>query len=68
MRYLTLDEILELRRLALEQSGSAAGLRALAALESAVQPYVPDRPSSQHELQQPARDFPIEQRHLLRRR
>jgi len=41
MRYLTLDEILELHRLALEQAGGAAGLRDLAALESAVaQPYM----------------------------
>lgn len=29
MRYLTLDEVLELHRLALEQSGGAAGLRDL---------------------------------------
>jgi death-on-curing protein len=36
MRYLTLDEVLELHRLALAQSGGAAGVRDLGALESAV--------------------------------
>jgi death-on-curing protein len=36
MRYLTLDEVLYLHRLALEQSGGAAGIRDLGALESAV--------------------------------
>jgi death-on-curing protein len=41
MRYLTLDEILELHRLVREQSGGAAGLRDMGALESAVaQPYM----------------------------
>jgi death-on-curing protein len=41
MRYLTLDEVLELHRLALQQAGGAAGLRDLNALESAVaQPYM----------------------------
>jgi death-on-curing protein len=41
MRYLTLDEVLELHRLALEQSGGATGLRDLGALESAIaQPYM----------------------------
>lgn len=41
MRYLTLDEVLELHRLALEQSGGAVGLRDLGALESAVgQPFM----------------------------
>ena len=41
MRYLTLDEVLELHRLALEQSGGAPGLRDLGAVESAVaQPYM----------------------------
>ena len=41
MRYLTLDEVLALHRLAPEQSGGAAGVRDLAALESAVvQPYL----------------------------
>ena len=33
MRYLTLDEVLALHRLALEQSGGAAGVRDLGALE-----------------------------------
>jgi death on curing protein len=36
MRYLTLDEVLELHRLVVEQSGGATGLRDLGALESAV--------------------------------
>lgn len=36
MRYLTLDEVLELHRLVLEQSGGMAGLRDLGLLESAV--------------------------------
>jgi death-on-curing protein len=36
MRYLTLDEVLELHRLALAQAGGAAGVRDLGALESAV--------------------------------
>jgi death-on-curing protein len=36
MRYLTLDEVLELHRLTLEQSGGAPGVRDLGALESAV--------------------------------
>lgn len=41
MRYLTLDEVLELHRLILEQSGGAAGLRDLGALESALaQPHM----------------------------
>jgi death-on-curing protein len=41
MRYLTLDEILELHRLALAQSGGAPGVRDLGGLESAVvQPYM----------------------------
>ncbi|HEX5271654.1 MAG TPA: type II toxin-antitoxin system death-on-curing family toxin, partial [Gemmataceae bacterium] len=41
MRYLTLDEVLQLHRLALEQAGGAAGVRDLGALESAVaQPYM----------------------------
>jgi death-on-curing protein len=41
MRYLTLDEVLELHRLALEQAGGAPGLRDLGALESALaQPYM----------------------------
>jgi death-on-curing protein len=41
MRYLTLDEVLELHRLALEQAGGAPGIRDLGALESAVaQPYM----------------------------
>jgi death-on-curing protein len=41
MRYLTIDEVLELHRLVLEQSGGAAGLRDLGALESAIaQPYM----------------------------
>jgi death on curing protein len=41
MRYLTLDEVLELHRMALEQSGGAPGLRDLSSLESAVaQPYM----------------------------
>jgi death-on-curing protein len=41
MRYLTLDEVLELHRLALEQAGGATGVRDLGALESAVaQPYM----------------------------
>jgi len=41
MRYLTLVEVLELHRMALEQSGGAAGLRDLGGLESAVaQPYM----------------------------
>ena len=35
-RYLTLDEVLELHRLILEQSGGAAGLRDPAALASAI--------------------------------
>lgn len=36
MRYLSLDEILELHRILLEQFGGAAGVRDLGALESAV--------------------------------
>jgi death-on-curing protein len=41
MRYLTLDEVLELHRLALEQTGGMPGLRDLGMLESAVaQPYM----------------------------
>jgi death-on-curing protein len=36
MRYLTLTEVLELHRLALEQSGGAEGVRDQSALESAV--------------------------------
>jgi len=36
MRYLTLDEVVELHHLALEQSGGATGIRDLGALESAV--------------------------------
>jgi len=41
MRYLTLDEVLELHRLALEQSGGARGIRDSGALESATaQPYM----------------------------
>jgi death-on-curing protein len=41
MRYLSLDEVLELHRLAIEQSGGAHGLRDLSALESAVtQPFM----------------------------
>ena len=36
MRYLTLDEVLRLHRMALEQSGGADGLRDRGALESAV--------------------------------
>jgi death-on-curing protein len=36
MRYLTLEEVLELHRLVLEQSGGASGLRDLGTLESAV--------------------------------
>jgi death on curing protein len=36
MRYLTLEEVLELHRMALEQSGGAPGVRDLGALESAV--------------------------------
>ncbi len=36
MRYLTLDEVLYLHRLALEQFGGAVGIRDLGALESAV--------------------------------
>src|SRR5947208_1687346 len=41
MRYLTLDEVLELHRLVLEQAGGTPGMRDLGALESAiVQPYM----------------------------
>jgi death on curing protein len=41
MRYLTLDEVLELHRLALDQSGGARGVRDLGMLESALaQPYM----------------------------
>ena len=36
MRYLSLGEVIELHRRLLEQSGGAAGLRALGSLESAV--------------------------------
>lgn len=36
IRYLTLDEILELHRIALERSGGAAGIRDLGLVESAV--------------------------------
>jgi death-on-curing protein len=36
MRYLTLNEILELYRRVMEQSGGSAGIRDLAALESAL--------------------------------
>ena len=36
MRYLTLDEVLELHRLILKQSGGSAGVRDLGALDSAV--------------------------------
>jgi death-on-curing protein len=36
MRYLTLEEVLEIHRLALEQAGGASGLRDLGALESAL--------------------------------
>jgi death-on-curing protein len=36
MRYLTLEEVLELHRMALGQSGGAPGVRDLGALESAV--------------------------------
>lgn len=36
MRYLTLDEVIELHRLVLIQSGGAAGIRDLGALDSAV--------------------------------
>jgi len=36
MRYLTLDEVLELHQLCLEQSGGAEGVRVLGLLESAV--------------------------------
>jgi len=41
MRFLTLDEILELHRLVLQQAGGLPGVRDLAGLESAVaQPYM----------------------------
>ena len=41
MRYLTVEELLELHKLAVEQSGGAAGLRDLGSLESAAaQPYM----------------------------
>lgn len=41
MRYLTLDEVLELHRLVVEQAGGATGVRDLGALESALaQPYM----------------------------
>ena len=41
MRYLSLDEVLELHRLTIAQSGGAGGLRDLGLLESAVvQPYM----------------------------
>ncbi len=41
MRYLTLDELVELHRLALMQSGGAPGILDLGGLESAVaQPYM----------------------------
>ena len=36
MRYLTLSEVLDLHRLVIEQSGGAAGVRSLGAVESAV--------------------------------
>ena len=36
IRYLTLEEVLELHRLALEQSGGLAGVQELGRLESAV--------------------------------
>jgi death on curing protein len=36
MRYLTLEEVLELHRLLRERTGGAAGVRDLGALESAV--------------------------------
>lgn len=36
IRYLTLEEVLELHRLVLEQSGGLAGVRDLGALDSAV--------------------------------
>jgi death-on-curing protein len=41
MRFLTLDEVLELQRLVLAQSGGAAGVRDLGGLESALaQPLI----------------------------
>lgn len=41
MRYLTLEEVLELHHLVLEQAGGAEGLRDLGSLKSAVaQPYM----------------------------
>jgi death-on-curing protein len=41
MRFLTLEEVLELHRLGIEQSGGSHGLRDLGSLESAVaQPYM----------------------------
>ncbi len=41
MRYPTLDEVLELHRLTLEQAGGMAGVRDLGMLESAIaQPYM----------------------------
>lgn len=41
MRFLTLDEVLELHRLVLQQAGGLPGVRDLPALESAVaQPYM----------------------------
>jgi death-on-curing protein len=36
MRYLTLEEVVELHRVSLEQSGGAAGLRDLGALQAAI--------------------------------
>jgi death on curing protein len=36
MRYLTLEEVLELHRLILEQSGGATGVRDLGAVDSAL--------------------------------
>ncbi len=41
MRFLTVEEVVELHRLALEQTGGAVGLRDLGALDSATaQPYM----------------------------
>lgn len=41
MRYLSIDEVIELHRLALAQSGGLAGIRDLGALESALaQPFM----------------------------
>lgn len=36
MRYLTLNELLQLHRLLIEQSGGSAGVRSIGALEKAV--------------------------------